>query len=485
MFLASNIENLLGKVHCSDALKFVERLPDDCVDFIMTSPPYWGLRDYGVEGQIGLERHPREYIDRIALIFREVRRILRPHGSLYLNLGDTYCSTKGACFNAGGGKRSLRQPAFKRLDRIKNPNRMVKPNGGWLQAKQLLLIPSRVAARLQEDGWILRNDIIWYKPNGLPNSVKDRLTNKYEHVFHFVKSKRYFYDLDAIRLPHKRGTARAEIDFKRMLSGRQVYSGKWNGSPTQRAFVAGHVLGKNPGDVFRTKTADGSYRGAHTMRRPPNPSQPHAFHSRGKNPGDVLTLTKHEVAIRKFTADSLHRRAYHARGKNPGDFWEITTRPFPQAHFAVYPLDLCVRPIQSSCPQFVCTKCEKPPLPKARKNPSLSISEWRKAAIGRGQPLERLVASWPGGNTGLPNLPHPLSQDWKVCACKSGFEAGIVFDPFAGAGSTLLVAQLLGRRWLGCELKKDYTKMAECRIRSGGNADILQRLTATTPSPLD
>ena len=111
----------------------------------MTSPPYWALRDYGVAGQLGLEPHPREYVERLVAIFHDLRRVLKPSGSLFLNLGDTYCSTKGSCFNAGGGSTSLPQPAYRVLTRNRNPNRMLRADGHWLQPKQLLLIPARVA----------------------------------------------------------------------------------------------------------------------------------------------------------------------------------------------------------------------------------------------------------------------------------------------------------------------------------------------------
>jgi len=119
---------------------------------VMTSPPYWGLRDYEIEGQIGLEKHPQEYVERLAGIFSDLKRVLKPRASFYLNLGDTCCRTKESCFNAGGGPNSVAQAAYKRLTGYVNPNRMLRPNGRWLQPKQLLLIPARIAIALQEDG---------------------------------------------------------------------------------------------------------------------------------------------------------------------------------------------------------------------------------------------------------------------------------------------------------------------------------------------
>ena len=130
-------------------------LPDNCIDVCITSPPYWGLRDYGVDGQIGLEKHPQEYIDKMVLVCQEIRRVLKKSGSFYMNLGDTYGGS-------GKGYGSLPDPKWE-----KARNGKIKPSkiydGGWLQPKQLMLIPSRVAIALQNDGWILRNDIIWHK----------------------------------------------------------------------------------------------------------------------------------------------------------------------------------------------------------------------------------------------------------------------------------------------------------------------------------
>lgn len=367
----------------------------------MTSPPYWSLRDYGVDGQIGLEKHPQEFIDRLVTVFREAKRVLKPHGSLYLNLGDTYCASNGPALSPSQGKSSIPRHGMASLAGSENPNRLLRSNGKWLQPKQLLLIPARVAAALQEDGWILRNTIIWFKPNCLPCSVKDRLTNRYEFIFHFVKSRRYFYDLNAIRIPHKRGTPQAERDFMRMLEGRKAYRGKWGLAGMQRVPVIGHPLGKNPGDVLR--------------------------------------LTRHELAHGRPTGDSLHQNQYHPLGKNPGDFWEITTKPFLGPHFATYPPDLCVRPLLSSCPRLVCRKCGAP---------HLSVKHSRKKSIS-------------GANHARGVREHCCEPG---CVCGAGFEPGVVFDPFAGAGTTLLVAKGLGLNWLGCDVNAKYVRLAEKRI---------------------
>lgn len=168
-----------------DALRVLQRMPDESVQSVVTSPPYWGLRDYGYKEQIGLEETMWQYLNRLTAIFSEVRRVLRSDGTLWLNIGDGYTS----------GNRGYRAPDKK------NPARTMKvrpdtPEG--LKPKDLLGIPWRLAFKLQEDGWYLRTDIVWHKPNCQPESVKDRPTRCHEFIFLFSKSERYYYDRRSI-----------------------------------------------------------------------------------------------------------------------------------------------------------------------------------------------------------------------------------------------------------------------------------------------
>jgi DNA modification methylase len=175
-----------------DVLDKLRTLPDNSVQCVVTSPPYYGLRDYGVPGQIGLEPTPAAYVARMVGVFREVRRVLREDGVCWLNLGDSYNGSGGADgdYNAGGLKDG--QPRY--------PGR----NIDTLKPKDLIGIPWRVAFALQEDGWWLRSDIIWAKPNPMPESVTDRPTKAHEYVFLLTKAARYFYDAEAIKEPHSR-----------------------------------------------------------------------------------------------------------------------------------------------------------------------------------------------------------------------------------------------------------------------------------------
>jgi DNA modification methylase len=173
-----------------DVIACLRSLPDACVQCVVTSPPYWGLRDYGVKGQIGLEPTPEEYVEKMVEVFREVWRVLRDDGTLWLNLGDSYNGSWGAGGDYAPGGLKAGQPKY--------PGRRISA----LKPKDLVGIPWRVAFALQEDGWYLRSDIIWSKPNPMPESVTDRPTKSHEYVFLLAKQARYFYDADAIREPH-------------------------------------------------------------------------------------------------------------------------------------------------------------------------------------------------------------------------------------------------------------------------------------------
>jgi site-specific DNA-methyltransferase (cytosine-N4-specific) len=176
-----------------DALAVLSKLPQDSVDCIITSPPYYGQRDYGVPNQIGLEPHPQDYINRLLEVFREAKRVLKPTGSLWVNLGDTYWSGKG---KPKGDDRKQKYRRFLRPQDKSGPRPLCTP-------KQLLLIPHRFAIAMQDDGWIVRNDNVWHKMNPTPDPVIDRSASAHEYMFHFVKQRRYFYNSTAVAVPSK------------------------------------------------------------------------------------------------------------------------------------------------------------------------------------------------------------------------------------------------------------------------------------------
>src|SRR5947209_6891825 len=177
----------LDRILCGDALKVIQRLPSDSIDCVITSPPYWALRDYGVKGQLGLEPSFHDYLDKLCEVFDEVRRVLKPDGTCWVNMGDTYSSP----MKGGGGTGQTGDGVYDRLKRRAGFGPVKLKTG--LPPKTLCQIPARFAIEMIERGWLLRNEIIWWKPNCMPQSARDRFTVDFEKVFFFVKSRRYYF----------------------------------------------------------------------------------------------------------------------------------------------------------------------------------------------------------------------------------------------------------------------------------------------------
>ncbi len=367
-------------LHTGDALAVLATLPADSVHCCVTSPPYWGLRDYGVAGQLGLEATPAEYVARMVAVFGAVRRVLRPDGTLWLNIGDSYAGGG----NGGGGsfaKDGIRcaEPGTDK-NKATRYGSMRTPDG--LKPKDLCGIPWRLAFALQADGWWLRQDIIWHKPNPMPESVRDRCTKAHEYVFLLSKSERYYFDAEAVQeaaspeAPGNKSHAAADAyeagdEHHRTKSGLVRYAAKarawktpdgWDTSKGEGGHGAIHRKGREKGRVQRAKDGAGS-------ARPPG-SRPHS--------------------LSDFEAS--HERAYLRRNKR--SVWTICTQPFPEAHFATFP--------------------------------------------------EALV---------------------EPCVLAGSPKGGTVLDPFAGAGTTGLVAAKLGRAFVGIELNPEYVAMAEKRCK--------------------
>ncbi|MFZ5442595.1 MAG: DNA-methyltransferase [Myxococcota bacterium] len=182
-----------GQLVVGDCLQVLRGMPDSSVDACVTSPPYWGLRDYGVAGQIGAEPTVDAFVAQLTAVFREVRRVLKPTGTLWLNLGDSYTSG-GRTWRDGDKKNPARAMSYR------------APTPAGLKPKDLIGVPWKAAFALQADGWYLRSDIIWHKPNAHPESVKDRPTRAHEYVFLFSKAERYFFDHAAVKEPAATGT---------------------------------------------------------------------------------------------------------------------------------------------------------------------------------------------------------------------------------------------------------------------------------------
>lgn len=284
------------KIITGEALSALQSLESNSVDCCITSPPYYGLRDYGKDGQIGLEATPSEYIEKLVAVFREVRRVLKKDGTLWLNMGDSYAgSGKGAAaypdnarkYKQGTNKGMLGAAA---TAKIKSPE---------YKRKDLMGIPWRLAFALQADGWYLRQDIIWYKPNCMPESVKDRCTKSHEYIFLLSKSDKYYFDHEAIKEP--------AVGFNNIPPA----GSKGTLTPNSR---------RRKGN---SKTFRGG--GAYTNNQTFNNSTDAKRESSGN--------TENTTGLR-----------------NKRDVWSVSTRGYKEAHFATFPEKLIAPCVLAGCP---------------------------------------------------------------------------------------------------------------------------------------
>lgn len=256
-----------------DCRNLLRSLPENSVQCVVTSPPYWGLRDYGVDGQLGMEATYQEHIGVMVDVFREVRRVLKPDGTAWVNYGDTYASSVN-------GRPAAEVKAQGRDDRTFRDKPFSTVQGN-LKAKDLCGIPWRFAFALQDDGWYLRQDIIWHKPNPMPESVRDRCTKAHEYIFMFSKNGRYFYDADAIAEP-------------------AIYTG---------------LTGQ---DAFGFKDPK-AYNGKHSDKQRGHGRRHAGFNERW---------------------DAMSRQDQCSGIRNKRSVWSIATAPFAEAHFATFPPEL-------------------------------------------------------------------------------------------------------------------------------------------------
>jgi DNA modification methylase len=290
-----------------DVMDRLADIPDDSVHCCVTSPPYWGLRDYGVDGQLGMEPTLAEHIDAMVRVCREIRRVLRPDGTFWLNYGDCYATSPNGRSAAdtkatGNDDRTFRDKPFSTIQ-------------GTLKPKDLCMVPSRLAIALQEDGWWVRSEIIWGKPNPMPESVTDRPATAHEKIFLLTKSARYAYEADAVR------QSMAEARLSRL---------------------AQDVEGQKGSD-----RANGGRKTNGPMKAVGGPHRTDKQHGHGR---------RHSGFNARW--DAMSREEQQANGRNlrnfepaPVDVWPIATRPFSDAHFATFPPELVERCLKAGCPK--------------------------------------------------------------------------------------------------------------------------------------
>jgi DNA modification methylase len=358
------------EIRQGDVLDRLREIPDESVQCVVTSPPYFGLRDYGVEGQIGLEATLDEYLDNLVVVFAEVRRVLRIDGTLWLNMGDSYASKPRGSDN-GWDKSRLNNPA--RIQKAQSASlRRSRHTASAAGAKQkdLMMVPAQLALALRADGWWLREDIVWHKPTPMPEPVADRCTRAHEYLFRLTKAPRYYADQDAIREPLKPKTL-TTFGTMRELNGEPV-------------------------------------------------------------------------------------------GANKRSVWTIRGTAYPEAHFATFPPELVEPCILASSSREACSTCGAPwqrmlgdpePVDGIRPSGNGFRRDHQVSRGGFGQD-DRWEASYRPTTGWEPSCDHP-----------EGGGSSMVLDPFAGAGTTLLVAERLGRDSIGIELNAEYCDLARQRIR--------------------
>ena len=419
------------EIRIGDCREQLRAMANESVHCVVTSPPYWGLRCYGVEGQLGLEPTLGEHIETLVEVFREVRRVLRKDGTVWLNYGDCYATSPNRrsakdTKAAGGDDRTFRDKPFSTVGPIYDPeggskgggyrgnnrhNSKATPggrivSGGSLKPKDLAMMPARVALALQDDGWWIRSDIIWHKPNPMPESIKDRPTNAHEHIFLLSKRARYYYDHEAVKEPYR------DVEDANGFRGGSYTEGEAGSRKTK-----GNK--RRPGQPNSPQSIKSPYGQGFTRRaemaseesaRPPS-TRPHTGLTKaaqkrvsGCPTGDGKhTAIEHNKGQRKRGQPPRHQQydTGHRtldeyprdQGRNLRNVWTVATAPFSEAHFATFPPALVVPCIKAGCP-----------------------------------------------------------------------EGGTVLDPFGGAGTVGLVADRLGRNAILIELNPDYAAMARRRI---------------------
>lgn len=402
------------KILNSDVLTGLAQLPDASIDVCVTSPPYWGLRDYKVAGQLGMEATLSEYLAHMVVIFREIKRVLRPDGNLWLNMGDAY--------STGGGGQGDKWKAKGEMTPL---NRMVSATG--VPAGNLIGQPWRLAFALQDDGWILRQDNIWHKKNPMPESVKSRTTRAHEYVFHFVKRMGYFYNHAALKEPASLGT-HLRVSQANILQQPGGPKDSKNGNRSHRMALTSYAnrngYGKTTGPNSRMAVdRDPAHQGdqdtgvgwGYAQREPRYKS------SDGVNPKARLINANLENGHRPRQNDSWSEAVVdRVLDRAKRSVWTIGTQPMSWT---------------------VCKACLKV-YDRAQEVCECGAKEWQGHYAAFPEALARtcLKASTPKGG---------------------GF---VVLDPFSGSGTSGVVALALHCSYIGIELSPAYAALSRARI---------------------
>ena len=479
-----------------DVLEKLKEIAPKSIDCIITSPPYWGLRDYKVEDQWGLEKDFHEYLKKMRQASLELKRVLKSTGSCWINMGDSYGSHRSDQDNKMVADKQERNP---------------------LQGyeKSLMMIPWEFVIQCRNDGWTVRNVIPWIKENAMPSSVRDRFTNKWEPVFFMTKARKYYFNLDAIREKSitetkpfnvrirdaKKGLGQLKLgDDPRAWKMSDWEDQNYNEKGERKQDVTlgadskplAHYKGFNERwntRKFKENTQQGSMSDRIQESRDKGLDHevglgmPTGFDENGNCFGCGLSKEKHINSRKKndqYLRDTDNIWDYvpcNPKGKNPGDIFRINPRPFPEAHFATFPVDLPIKILKCACPDQVCKNCGIPREPIIESNnPSKEYADYEN---DRDFANTNQITSNPQSSKSLHRQESGIYSTakiigWTKCDCNVGFEAGTVLDPFFGAGTVGVAAEKLGLNWIGIELNIEYVKIARRRIEPYNNIRLLE-----------
>lgn len=469
-----------------------KEIPDQSVHCVVTSPPYWALRDYGVDGQLGLEETPDKYIENMVAVFRHVWRVLRDDGTLWLNMGDNYNSQGGHKNIEDDGRANREMRAKMKGVTVKN-----------LKPKDLCGMPWRLALALQADGWYLRQDIIWHKPSPMPESCRDRCTKAHEYIFLLTKKPRYYFDAVAIAEPCSEKTNDRGHGVNPKASGTGIGWG-YTGDATQGD---AKPRWKTP-DGWDTSTGQGDHG---------------SIHKQGREKGH-----KPKIKQNKSFSDSVNERV---TTRNKRSVWTIASQSYSEAHFATFPEALvtpCI--LAGTSKKGCCPECgspwvrvtDKAPIKRPRPNDfvkrtgepgtgnscsntvagvSVNTAGWRPTCkcdlIKWYHFVDTAICEMPRTSNARKYNQQEATRRWHERAkarsdkyivplhhAEFTTQPPIVLDLFLGSGTTAAVARMLDRDYLGIDLSAEYIKLAVDRIGAAENPTTYVKQQTPDNAPL-
>lgn len=524
------VDEIVNRIFCGHSLEILRQFPAGSVHMSMTSPPYWGKRDYSTKsqiwggnilcehewtteiivkkghpgdmttlagtqtanlsksacnygsfcnlcdawrGELGHEPTPELYIKHLCDIFDEVKRILRKDGSCWVNLGETYYGSGGSIGHTPDTKNFGRKTA--EYDAFPTGT-IAQKEHGFLQPKSQCCIPEMFKIEMVKRNWIARNTLIWHKPNCTPESADDRFTNDFEHIFFFTKNNDALYwtnekNLKLVTRPPR--TSIEGIDWEwqpcKKCSGTGFMAEGEDEDICQRSLES-FVEGNRSGVPEKTpcKKCSGTGTVKYTLWTGHDYYFEQQFEPYKMNRWGGKFRTNENVKTAPTEKQcggqgSLSRMGYDCYpnpfGRNLRSVWTIKVSNFKGAHFAVYPEELCVRPIQAGSPEFVCKNCGMPRV-KILKPTGNYVG-----GSGYGSKTAEHMGCSPTSSLLTKQVQEKAVAGYTDCGCNADFEPGIVLDPFSGSGTTAYTALKLGRRFIGIDTNPDYVEMAYGRIK--------------------